>query len=161
MLFYPLPLNNSISATTTDCVMTSIQSNPSLLQNLAAQTVIVTGGANGIGACTVRHCYLHGANVVIADLPSAHLEATTLIASFPDPSRALFIPVNIVVWAELRALFSTAVGQFGRVDIVIANAGVMESRDFFDFKIDDEGQLTEDLSVAKVIDVNLKGAMNS
>jgi NAD(P)-dependent dehydrogenase (short-subunit alcohol dehydrogenase family) len=141
--------------------MTSISLNSSLLQNLVAKTVVITGGANGIGGCTVRHCHLHGANVVIADLPSAHLEAENLIASLSDHSRALFVPVNIAVWAEMQALFSTAVGRYGSVDIVIANAGVMESRDFFDFEIDDEGQLIEDLSVGKVIDVNLKGAMNS
>ncbi|KAF7544841.1 hypothetical protein G7046_g9701 [Stylonectria norvegica] len=60
----------------------------------------------------------------------------------------------------MQALFAAAVERFGRVDIVVANAGIMESRRFFDFEVDEGGKLRED-GAGRVIDVNLKGTMNT
>lgn len=129
--------------------------------NLTNKTAIVTGGANGIGAEVVRYYHTLGANVVIADLPSSQVPAEALIQSFSDTSRAIFIPANITVWHELSALFQHAESHFGQIDMVVANAGIMETQNFFDFHADDEGALLEDVVFSQVIDVNLKGTMNS
>jgi NAD(P)-dependent dehydrogenase (short-subunit alcohol dehydrogenase family) len=72
--------------------------NPPPTKNLAGlngKTVIVTGGAGGIGAATAKVFNLHGANVVIADVSSSNEAAQKLIASLPYPEKALFYPVNI------------------------------------------------------------------
>ncbi|KAF4991693.1 hypothetical protein FGRMN_7666 [Fusarium graminum] len=111
----------------------------SLLTGLAKKTVIVTGGANGIELEAIRKYYANGANVVIADLPSA---------------------LNITDWDDVSALFTSNIKRFGRVDIVVANAGIMESRKFFDFHMNKEGHLIDDGS-SRIIDVNLKGTMNT
>ncbi|KIY02626.1 uncharacterized protein Z520_01091 [Fonsecaea multimorphosa CBS 102226] len=131
---------------------------PTRLDN---KTAIVTGSANGIGAETVRLYNSLGANVVIADLSSSRDAAETLIQSLKDPSRASFISVNITVWKEISTLFDQTKRQFGQIDIVIANAGIMESRSFYDFETADDGSLREDDDVHRVIDVNLKGTMNT
>ncbi|KAH8808709.1 hypothetical protein F5884DRAFT_793112 [Xylogone sp. PMI_703] len=141
--------------------MTSPALDPSILPNLASKTVIVTGGANGIGASTVHYCHQNGANVVIADLPSARQDAEKLIGGLSEKSRVVFVPVNIIIWKEIKELFSTAVKKFGQINIVIANAGIMESRGFFDFQLDEDGGLLEDDISSRVIDVNLKGTMNT
>ena len=133
----------------------------SATQHLDGYTVIVTGGANGIGAAIVRHYASLGANVVIADLPSAEGAARALMTDFPDVKRLLFIPVNITIWEQVNHLFRTSKSYFGRVDIVVANAGIMETKRFFDFAVDEAGDLMEDRGLARVIDVNLKGTMNS
>lgn len=127
------------------------------------KTVIVTGSAQGIGAQTVRTYHSHGCNVVIADLPSAENAAKSLIASLSDPSRALYHPTNVVIWFDMKALFRETKKKFGQVDIVIANAGMMESKGFFDFEgeEDESGELKEPKESWRVIDVNLKGSMNS
>lgn len=130
-------------------------------QDLSSKTVIVTGGANGIGAEVIRTYHTLGANVVIADLPSSKSPAEELITTLSDSKRAVFIPVNITDWKDMSALFQQAIQHFGRIDIVIANAGIMETRRFFDFKVDEKGQLEEDPGIGRVIDVNLKGTMNS
>jgi NAD(P)-dependent dehydrogenase (short-subunit alcohol dehydrogenase family) len=126
-----------------------------------AKTVIVTGGAGGIGAQTIRTFHQHGCNVVIADLPFAKSAAESLIASLSDPSRALFHPTNIVDWNDMKSLFKKTTEKFGQVDTVIANAGMMESKEFFDFEKDENGELKEPEDAYRVIDVNLKGTMNS
>lgn len=141
--------------------MITDMSSPYRLPNGDPKTVIVTGGASGIGAQTIRTYASHGCNVVIADLPSSSSAANAVISSLPDPSRALYQPANIVNWEEMKALFRETKSKFGQVDIVVANAGLMESKGFFDFEEDDQGELKEPSEAWRVIDVNLKGTMNS
>lgn len=131
------------------------------LPNGIAKTVIVTGGAGGIGAQTVHTYYARGCNVVIADLAYTNNVAKSLIDSLPDPSRAMYHATNIVDWSNMQALFRATKERFGQVDIVVANAGMMESKGFFDFEEDENGELKESLDSSAVIDVNLKGTMNS
>jgi NAD(P)-dependent dehydrogenase (short-subunit alcohol dehydrogenase family) len=141
--------------------MAFINLNPDLLSHLPGKTVIITGAANGIGAETARTFHHHGANVVVADLPMSKPAAEGLISSLSDPSRALFIPINILVWPDMLNLFQTAIKAFGKVDIVVANAGLMESKPFFELDVDEAGELKEPLESYRVIDVNLKGTINS
>lgn len=139
----------------------SFTPNFSLWTSLAGKTAIVTGGANGIGLEVIRKYHASGANVVIADLPSAQPAAERAIRSLGDDApRAMFVPVNITDWDAVNAMFTSAIDKFRRVDIVVANAGIMESREFFNFQTDEAGRLIEDES-SLVIDVNLKGTMNS
>jgi NAD(P)-dependent dehydrogenase (short-subunit alcohol dehydrogenase family) len=141
--------------------MTSITLDSALLSALPGKTVIITGAANGIGAETARTFHRHGANVVIADLPMAQSAAEELISSLSNPSRAIFVPANILVWSDMLNLFNTAIKTFGKVDVVVANAGLMESKPFFQLDVDEAGQLKEPVEAYRVIDVNLKGTLNS
>jgi NAD(P)-dependent dehydrogenase (short-subunit alcohol dehydrogenase family) len=126
------------------------------------KTAIVTGGASGIGAQTARIMCLQGMNVVIADLESSRGEAEELISSLSDSRRAIFQPVDVCSWPDLRSVFDSTIEKFGSLEIVVANAGIMETREFFDFDdIDPEGHLKEPSEAHRVIDVNLKGVMNS
>ncbi|KAF5540646.1 short-chain dehydrogenase reductase SDR [Fusarium phyllophilum] len=131
-------------------------------RTLAGKTVIITGGANGIGAETVRLFNSYGANTVIADLERTRAEAKSVVRSLQHPSSALFISVNILVWDEMKALFSQCTKHFGKIDIVVANAGIMESQSLFDIEnVDEQGELRESTEVFRVIDVNLKGTINT
>ncbi|KAF2267735.1 NAD(P)-binding protein [Lojkania enalia] len=125
------------------------------------KAVVVTGGAGGIGAQTIRTFYANGCDVVIADLPSARDAAENLISSLSGSNRAIYHPTNIIDWSDMKLLFRETRKRFEQVDIVIANAGVMESKGFFDFEEDEHGELKEPIDAYRVIDVNLKGTMNS
>ncbi|KAI1038786.1 hypothetical protein LB503_007827 [Fusarium chuoi] len=132
------------------------------LKNLAGKTVIITGGANGIGAETIRFFNSHGANTVIADLERTCVDAESVIRSLQCPSSALFISVNILLWDEIKDLISQSIRRFGKIDIVVANAGIMESQSLFDVEnVDEQGELHESAEGFRVIDVNLKGTINS
>lgn len=141
--------------------MTSVPLRLDLLANVRDNVAIVTGAAGGIGAETVRVLHANGAKVVLADLPASRNAAQDVIASLSDPNRAHFMPANILKWDEMKALFKAAIERFGRVDIVVANAGLMESKPFFEFETDETGDLREPTESYRVIDVNLKGTMNS
>jgi NAD(P)-dependent dehydrogenase (short-subunit alcohol dehydrogenase family) len=136
-------------------------SNSFILPNGKPKTVIVTGGAGGIGAQTIRSYHSAGCNVVIADLPFAKDNAEALISSLSEPERAMFHPTNIISWTDMQALFRETKKYFGQIDVVVANAGLMESKGFFDFEEDDTGELKEPTEAYKIVDVNLKGTMNS
>lgn len=63
----------------------------------------------------------------------------------------------------MSELFSQTKQKFGSIDVVVANAGMMETKHFFDFEgeVDENGELKEPKEAYRVIDVNLKGTMNS
>lgn len=139
-----------------------IDDEPDLLADLGQKTVIVTGGAAGIGAATVRLCNSRHANVVIADLEHTRSAAQAAIADLPYPENALFAAVDILDWQQMRDTFEKAVKRFGRIDIVVANAGRMESAMVLD--LDDteaDGAPKEPREAYNVIDINLKGTLNS
>jgi NAD(P)-dependent dehydrogenase (short-subunit alcohol dehydrogenase family) len=66
---------------------------------------------------------------------------------------------DVLVWKELRALFSHAKKKYGRVDFVFANAGINQAFDVFEDKLDEDGELLE--PQMPVIDVNLKSVITS
>ncbi|KAF2845833.1 NAD(P)-binding protein [Plenodomus tracheiphilus IPT5] len=137
--------------------------NAFFLPNGRPKTVIVTGSAGGIGAQTIRTYHSHGCNVVIADLPSTKDAAKAIISSLADPSRAMYHATSVTLWDDMKTLFRETKIRFGQIDIVVANAGIMERKGFFDFEgeEDENGELEEPTESWRVIDVNLKGAMNT
>lgn len=68
---------------------------------------------------------------------------------------------NIVDWIELRDCFKKTLDRFGGIDIVVANAGIMESKSVLDLEVDEDGELKEDGEAKRVFDVNLRGTLNS
>lgn len=90
---------------------------------LQDKVAIITGGASGIGAATVKLFIEKGAKVVFVDLNEEKgqaLEAELTAAG----AEALFIKANITSEEEVQNIFTTTVGKFGRVDVVFNNAGI-------------------------------------
>jgi len=88
---------------------------------LAGKVVIVTGAARGLGRDYARYFATDGANVVIADVratASAADEASTL------GPRCIGIDCDITSQTSVNALVATTVQEFGRLDILINNAGL-------------------------------------
>ncbi|KAJ5496496.1 Short-chain dehydrogenase/reductase SDR [Penicillium fimorum] len=143
--------------------MTDVKLDQALFSQSAGKTVLITGAGRGIGAATAILFNSHGANVVLADLPHLRASAEEVIEKqMKFPTRAIFLSANIVNWAELTACFEEAITTFGKVDIVIANAGIMESESVLDMEnVDGNGRLLESVEAGRVIDVNLKGTLNS
>jgi NAD(P)-dependent dehydrogenase (short-subunit alcohol dehydrogenase family) len=84
------------------------------------KVALVTGAARGIGLETARHLHERGAYVVLVDL---NPEATALAAKeFGD--RAIGVGADVTVAEEMVKVVDCTVEAFGRLDIVIANAGI-------------------------------------
>jgi NAD(P)-dependent dehydrogenase (short-subunit alcohol dehydrogenase family) len=141
--------------------MAQVQIDTQILTEAANKTVLITGAARGIGAATAKLFNQHGANVVIADLARFQDVAEESIQEFAHPEHALFLPGDIVHWAQLTECFKKTIGRFGGIDIVVANAGIMESTPVLDLSTGENGDLKESFEAGRVIDVNLKGTLNS
>lgn len=141
--------------------MRQLQPSPQLLSSLKNKTAIITGSGRGIGAATATLFNRHGANVVITDLPGLQPQANALIESLSYPSQALFVPANVIIWKDMVQVFKEAVQAFGKVDIVVANAALMESRPVLETEVDADGEPVECEEANRVVDVSLKGVLNS
>lgn len=143
--------------------MAQVQIDQSLFSNAANKTVLITGAARGIGTATAALFNENGANVIIADLAQFRDVAEEVIKNdLAFPGKAIFVPANIVDWVQLRAAFKKAIDVFGGIDIVVANAGIMERETVLNLEdVDENGELRENAEASRVIDVNLKGTFNS
>ena len=94
--------------------------HPALIPGRAA---VITGGASGIGAATVKRFCAEGAAVVIADLnATSGRELVDTIAA--SGGRATFQRVDVSLEADVEAAMQRAVSTYGRLDAVFNNAGL-------------------------------------
>lgn len=124
---------------------------------VAGKSVIITGGANGMGETCVRHFAAAGANVTIADVNKRGYEISDELNKKYGSERTVFVEVDIRDWDQQKNLFDTALNKFGAIDIVIANAGISRSSGDSLWNLDDpnEEPVKPDL---RIMDVNLKGS---
>ena len=91
--------------------------------SLDNQVAVVTGGSRGIGAATVRLFAEAGAKVVFSYRHAAR-QARELAEALGGSGQALAVRANAAKMADARRLVTTATQRFGRLDILVANAGI-------------------------------------
>lgn len=109
----------------------------------AGKVVVITGGAQGIGRATAERFLAEGAKVVIADINAERLTVTAAEIG------ALAVVTDVADKAQVDALVAAALAEFGRLDVMVNNAGIAPVMDFLDVSPE---------SFDRVIGVNLKGA---
>lgn len=120
------------------------------------KVVLITGGAAGIGKATAARFAEEGAQVVICDVNEAAGQET---AKELGP-QAAFYKVNVANRAEVQAWVEDVSARYGRIDVMICNAGILRDGQLVKVK---EGQLVGQMSETDfdlVIAVNLKGVFN-
>lgn len=96
--------------------------NTTTQRRLEGKVAIVTGGASGIGASTVRLFSQHGAKVVIADVQDDL--GQSLVAELGET--VAFVHCDVSNEHQVRALVETVVSEHGKLDIMYNNAGVLD-----------------------------------
>jgi 3-oxoacyl-[acyl-carrier protein] reductase len=120
------------------------------------KTVVITGGGRGIGRALAERFGRDGARVALLDVNAADLQ-TTHAALEASGIVARSYVVNVAIEDEVIAAMDRIVTDFGRLDVMINNAGIL--RDALLVKTKD-GQIAGKMSLAQwqaVIDVNLTG----
>ncbi|MBN1890547.1 MAG: 3-oxoacyl-[acyl-carrier-protein] reductase [Thermoflexales bacterium] len=118
---------------------------------LEGKIAVITGGARGIGRAIAELLAQRGANVVIGDLleEEAKLAAAEIAAASGQQTSSC--RVNVADSQSAKELIDFAIAQFGRVDVLVNNAGI--TRDNLLMRISDEDW-------DAVLTINLKGAFN-
>ena len=111
------------------------------------QVVVITGAAGGIGFGCAKRFAAEGAKVVISDVDRAKGEEAVEELQGTG-AEAIFVACDVGDKAEVEALIASAVAAYGRVDCMVANAGIVKAGDFLDFSEED---------FDAVLRVNLKG----
>ena len=114
---------------------------------LAGKVAIITGAARGIGRASAERFLVEGAKVVIGDIDAAALEKTA--AEIGAPDKVLAVVTDVSKKDLVDGLIAAAVKTFGRIDIMVNNAGIAPVQDFLDIS---------EADYDKVLNINLKGA---
>lgn len=117
--------------------------------NIAGKIVIITGASSGLGEAAARHLSAQGAVVVLAARRAARIEslANELRA---QGAKALAITTDITDHQQVKKLADTAVQAYGRIDVMLNNAGLMQQSPLERLKIGEWSNM---------IDINIKGVL--
>ena len=123
--------------------MTSVQ------DNIQGKVAIVTGASSGIGESMARHLAARGAKVVLAARRTDRLDQ--VVAEIREAGgEAVAIATDVSKRADLEKLAAATVEAFGRIDVLVNNAGVMPLSPIEKLKVDEWD---------RTIDVNIKGVL--
>jgi NAD(P)-dependent dehydrogenase (short-subunit alcohol dehydrogenase family) len=118
-------------------------------QRLAGKTAIVTGASRGIGLAIAQRFAAEGANVVVNYVSKAPEAEAVVAAIRAAGGTAEAVRADVSKAADVDALVAATLARFGRIDVLVNNAGIMITEDL-DHTTEDDWDRT--------IDVNLKGA---
>jgi NADP-dependent 3-hydroxy acid dehydrogenase YdfG len=120
-----------------------------LRRTLSDEVAIVTGSSSGIGAATARELARRGARVVLAARRVDELEAQRRAITLAG-GQAITVPTDVTDAAQVARLVERAHQAFGRVDVLVNNAGVSSSTPL---------AATSSDEITRLLRVNLFGAM--
>lgn len=117
--------------------------------NITGKVVVITGASSGLGEATARYLAARGATVVLGARRVDRLEA--LVDEITaQGGRAFALATDVTDAAQVQALVDAAVERYGRIDVLLNNAGLMPHSPLERRKIADWD---------RTIDVNIKGVL--
>ncbi len=119
------------------------------LFDLSGKVALVTGGSRGLGKEMVLAFAHAGADVVISSRKQESCDELAKQVESETGQKALPVACHVAEWGQVEQLAETAYEHFGKVDVLVNNAGMSPLYDHIN-------NVTEDL-YDKVLDVNLKG----
>jgi NADP-dependent 3-hydroxy acid dehydrogenase YdfG len=117
--------------------------------NIAGKIVVITGASSGLGKATARYLAERGAAVVLGARRAERLEA--LVSEIAGGGgKALAVATDVTDVAQVQRLIDATVETYGRIDVMLNNAGLMPHSPLERRKIEDWD---------RTIDVNIKGVL--
>ncbi|MEK4525768.1 MULTISPECIES: SDR family oxidoreductase [Paenibacillus] len=120
------------------------------MSNVKGKVVVITGASSGIGESTARLLAQHGAHVVIGARRMERLEA--LASSIRVEGGSVeYHSLDVTRLEEMQTIVDLAQTRYGRVDVILNNAGVMPLSPLESLKVDEWNRM---------IDVNIRGVLH-
>jgi NADP-dependent 3-hydroxy acid dehydrogenase YdfG len=120
-----------------------------MTEGIKDKIVVVTGASSGLGEATARLLSAQRATVVLGARRAGRLKSLARELE-ADGGRALALETDVTRHEQVKALVDLAVQTYGRIDVMINNAGLMPQAPLEQLKIDEWDRM---------IDVNIKGVM--
>lgn len=117
--------------------------------NITGKVIVITGASSGLGEAAARHLSERGATVVLGARRVERINARAAEIT-GQGGKALALATDVTDAAQVQRLVDAAVTEFGRVDVMLNNAGLMPHSPLERRRIDDWNRM---------IDVNLKGVL--
>ena len=117
--------------------------------NIEGKVVVITGASSGLGEATARLLSREGATVVLGARRADRIQALADELN-SEGGKALAVATDVTDREQVKALVDAAVVAYGRLDVMINNAGLMPHSPLERLKVDDW---------ERTIDVNLKGVL--
>ena len=118
--------------------------------NIKGKLVVITGASSGLGEAAAKHLSALGATVVLGARRAERIEKLARKIN-ANGGKALAFAVDVTQREQVKKLVDEAVGQFGRVDVILNNAGIMPLSPMDSLQVDEWDMM---------IDVNIKGVLN-
>ena len=119
------------------------------MNNIESKVIVITGASSGLGEAAARLLSKEGATVVLGARRTDRIQALADELSAAG-SKALALETDVTDYEQVKKLVDLAVQTYGRVDVLINNAGLMPQSLLEKLKIDEWNQM---------IDVNIKGVL--
>ena len=118
-------------------------------RNIEGKVVVITGASSGLGENTARHLAKLGAPVVLGARRKGRLDAIVKNIQ-ADGAKALAVSVDVTNRAQVDALVQKAIDTYGKIDVLVNNAGIMPIAPLSLLKVDEWDRM---------IDLNIKGVL--
>ena len=118
-------------------------------ENIDGKVVVITGASSGLGEATAKHLSTLGASVVLGARRADRLQALADEINHAG-GKAQAVATDVTDRDQVKRLVDTAVETYGRIDVMLNNAGLMPHSPLERLKVDDW---------ERMIDVNLKGVL--
>ncbi|OMF09727.1 oxidoreductase [Paenibacillus amylolyticus] len=120
------------------------------MSNVKGKVVVITGASSGIGESTARLLAQHGAHVVIGARRMERLEALASAIRLEGGS-VEYHSLDVTRLEEMQTIVDHAQTRYGRIDVILNNAGVMPLSPLESLKVDEWNRM---------IDVNIRGVLH-
>jgi NADP-dependent 3-hydroxy acid dehydrogenase YdfG len=117
--------------------------------NIAGKVVVITGASSGLGEATARLLSAQGATVVLGARRADRLQSLTRELTGKG-GKALALTTDVTRQDQVKKLVDAAVQTYGRIDVIINNAGLMPQSPLERLRVDEWDRM---------IDVNIKGVL--
>ncbi|MHC8950106.1 SDR family oxidoreductase [Sphingobacterium hungaricum] len=122
------------------------------MKKLAERVILVTGASKGIGAEVAKKLAEHGAKVIV-NFSGSRAEAEEVVRFIQENNgEAIAIQADVSKAEDVKSLFDQSIAHFGKIDVLVNNAGIMINKLIKD---------TTDEDYARQFDINVKGVFNT
>lgn len=122
------------------------------METLNGKVVLVTGASRGIGATIANQISEAGAKVIINYSGSKDAADKVVAQIIAKGGEAIAVQADVSKTAEVKSLFDVAIAHFGKIDVLVNNAGIMITKLIKD---------TTDEDFTRQFDINVKGTFNT